>query len=240
MGIADIIIIVILLAFAFLGFKRGVFQSLVAVLGFIAIVCLAYWLKNYLGDFFVLNLPFTKYTFIPGGSMVLNVITYQVVAFIIVIIVLGIIYKVLLLITGIFEKLLRITIILGIPSKILGLIIGVLEGYIVVYLILFFIAQPFMRIDLLENSKYANIILKDTPVLSGFAEDTFTIINEIDATFKNNGNDNFDLKLTELILKRNITSVDVMQKLVDNKKIEVQGIQELLNNYQNKGDDIND
>ena len=231
LGIVDIIILAILVAFAYLGFKRGVFQSLVAIVGFIEVICLSFWLKNYLGDFFVLNLPFTKYTFIPGGSVVLNVITYQAIAFVIVLVVLGLVYKILLIVTGVFEKLLRITIILGIPSKILGLIVGVLEGYIVVYLILFFVAQPFMRIDLLENSKFANTILKDTPILSGVAEDTFTIIDEIDETFKNNGDDHFDLKLTNLILKRNITSPKIMQQLVNDKKIEVAGIQEIIDNY---------
>ena len=56
MGIVDLFIIAILAAFALLGFKRGVFQSLVAFIGFIVVICLSYWLKNYLGDFFVLNL----------------------------------------------------------------------------------------------------------------------------------------------------------------------------------------
>ena len=134
MNIVDIIILAILASFALLGFKRGVFQSLASFLGFIVVICLSYWLKNYLGDLLVLNLPFTEYTFIPGGSMVLNVVTYQSIAFIIMLIILGLAYKIILIFTGIFEKLLRITIILGIPSKILGLIVGVLEGFIVVYL----------------------------------------------------------------------------------------------------------
>ena len=238
MSIIDIVIIAILAAFALLGFKRGVFQSLVAVGGFIVIVCLSYWLKNYLGDFLVLNLPFSKYTFLPGGSIVLNVITYQMIAFIIVLVLLGLVYKIVLIVSGIFEKLLRITIVFGIPSKILGLIVGVLEGFIVVYLILFFVSQPFMRIDLLKNSSFAKTILKDTPIISNFANDTFEIINEIDETVKSNGEDHFDLKLTDLILKRNITSVDVMQKLVDDKKIEVEGIQEVINNYKGGNNNI--
>lgn len=233
MGIVDIIILAILASFALLGFKRGVFQSLVAFVGFIAVICIAYWLKNYLGDFFVLNLPFTKYSFVPGGSMVLNVITYQSIAFVIVLVILGIVYKILLVITGIFEKLLKITIILGIPSKLLGLVVGILEGYIIVYLLLFFVSQPYLQLGILDNSKYAKVILTDTPVLSGIAEDTLTIINEIDDTVKNGGEENFDLKLTNLILKRNIESVDVMQELVDTKKIEVEGIQEVLDNYKN-------
>ncbi len=231
MGIVDIIIIVILLAFALLGFKRGFFQSVVSFVGFLAVVALSYWLKNYLGDFLVLNLPFSNYTFVPGGSVVLNVITYQAIAFVIVLVVLGLAYKIILIATGIFEKLLKITIIPGIISKLLGLIFGVLEGFVIVYMILFFVSQPFMRIDLLESSDFAKSILKDTPILSGFAEDTFEIVDEIDKTFKNTDDTKFDIKLTELILKRKITSADVMQKLVDDKKIEVEGVQEIIDKY---------
>ena len=231
MDIVDILIMVVLVSFAIIGFRRGVFQSLAAFIGFIAVICVSYWLKNYLGDFFVMNLPFSNYTFIPGGSVVLNIITYQSLAFLIMLVILGVLYKILLITTGFFEKILRVTIILGIPSKILGLIVGALEGYIIVYLLLFFVSQPYLRFGILDNSKYAKVILTDTPVLSDVAKDTFTIINEIDETLKNNDEENFDLKLTNLILKRNITSANVMQKLVDNKKIEVDGIQEVIDIY---------
>jgi len=231
MGIVDIIILVIIVSFAIIGFKRGVFQSLVAVVGFLLVIYLAYLLKNYVGDFLVLNSPFTKYTFVPGGSYVLNVVTYESLAFIVMLVVLGIIYKILLIISGIFEKLLKITIILGIPSKILGLILGALEGFVIVYFILFALKQPFIRVNILEGSKYAEPILKDTPVLSNFAEDTFTIIGEIDETIKNDDGTNFDLQLTDLILKRNITSVDVMQKLIDKEKLKIDGLQEVVNKY---------
>ena len=231
MEIVDIIILAIILSFAIVGFKRGVFQSLVAVIGFFAVIYIAYVLKNFFGDFFVLNLPFTKYAFVPGGSIMLNVVAYESIAFIILLIVLGIIYKLLLITSGIFEKLLKVTIILGIPSKILGLIVGALEGFVIVYFGLFIITQPFIRVNLLENSKYAEKILKDTPVLSGIAENSLLIANEIDETIKSGTEENFDLKLTDLILKRKITSAEVMQKLVDKKKVDIEGIQEVIDNY---------
>jgi uncharacterized membrane protein required for colicin V production len=240
MNILDIIILVIIVAFAIIGFKRGVFQSLVAILGFIAVIYIAYLLKNYLGDFFVLNLPFSSYTFIPGGSMVFNVITYESIAFIVMLIVLGLVYKIALTISGIFEKLLKITIILGVPSKILGLILGAIEGYIIVYFALFFIVQPYIRINITENSKFAETILTKTPVLNKFAEDTFVIVNEIDETVKSGDTDNFDSKLTELILKRKITSADVMQKLIDTKKLSPKGIQEVIDNYKESNEETNE
>lgn len=231
MEIVDIVILIIILSFAIIGFKRGIFQSLVAIVGFFAVIYLAYCLKNFFGDFFVLSLPFTKYTFVPGGTMMLNVIAYESIAFVILLIVLGIIYKLLLIASGVFEKLLKITIILGIPSKILGLVIGALEGFVVVYFGLFTLTQPFIRINLFENSKYAEKILKDTPVLSGIAEDSLLIANEINDTIKSGTDENFDLKLTDLILKRKITSVDVIQKLIDKKKVDIIGLQEVVDKY---------
>lgn len=240
MGIVDIIILVIIVSFAIVGFKRGVFQSLVAIVGFLVVVYLAYLLKNYVGDFLVLNTPFTKYTFIPGGSYVLNVITYESIAFIVMLVILGIIYKILLVISGVFEKLLKITIILGIPSKILGLILGALEGFVIVYFALFALRQPFMRDNILEGSKYADVILKDTPVLSSFAEDTFVIIGEIEETIKTDDGSNFDLELADLVLKRNITSADVMQKLIDKKKLEIDGLQEIVDKYKSEENNSSD
>ncbi len=234
MEIIDIIILVVIVAFAILGFKRGVFQSLVTVVGFILVIYLAYLLKNVLGDMMVLYLPFNKYTFIPGGSYVLNVVVYESLGFCVALIVLGLIYKIMLVVSGVFEKLLKITIVLGIPSKILGLIIGALEGYIIVYFILFLVTQPFIRLDILNNSKYAETILTKTPALSSFAEDSLAVVSEIDETIKSGKNDEFDLKLTDLILKREVASVDVMQKLVDNKKLSVEGLQGVIDNYKNE------
>lgn len=238
MGIVDILIIVIILAFAIVGFKRGVIQSLVAIIGFLAVIYLAYLLKNFLGDFLVLNSPFTNYTFIPGGSYVLNIVTYETIAFIVMLVVLGLIYKIVLTISGIFEKLLKITIILGIPSKILGLVVGAVEGLVIVYFILFTLTQPFIRINLLDNSKYTEVILKKTPVLSNFAEDTFAIIDEINETVSTE--DDFDLKLADIVLKRKITSPDVMQKLIDKKKLSVEGIQEVVDKYKTDKEETNE
>ena len=234
MNIVDIIILVILGCFAFVGFHRGVFKSLVAFVGFILIVCLAYLFKDILGNIFVLNLPFINFSV--SGSVIWNIIMYQMIAFLIILIVLGLLYKFLLAVTGIVEKILKLTIILGIPSKILGLIVGVLEGYIVVYLLLFFIAQPYIKIDILDSSKYASTILNKTPILSNFSESTLSIINEVHDTIKNNEDADYDLKLTDLALKEKVVSPKIMQKLVDNKKIEIEGIQEVIDKYKTGGD----
>jgi hypothetical protein len=176
-------------------------------------------------------MPFTNYTIVPGGSYVLNVVTYEAIGFAVVLAVLSIVYKIVLIASGVLEKLLKITIILGIPSKILGLIVGAIEGLVVVYLSLFLLSQPFITLKILDNSKYADTILRKTPLLSNFAEGTLEVINEIDETIKTGESENFDLKLTDVVLKRKIASADLMQKLIDSKKLSVEGIQEIVDKY---------
>ena len=240
MSIVDIIVLVILITFAIIGFKRGVLQSLIACIGFIIVIYAAYLLKNYLGDIFVLNLPFIDFKIGYNTSVVMNVIMYQTIAFVIMVIIFGLVYKFLLALSGIIEKLLKITIILGIPSKILGLIVGLLEGYIIVYLALFFVAQPYIKMDILNESKYAQTILTKTPILSGFANNTLDIITEINDTITSDKDDNFDLKLSDLILKNKVVNPSVMKKLVDSKKIKVNGIEEVINKYENNEEGEND
>ena len=231
MKLYDIIIIVFLLFFALLGFKRGFFKSLVSFLGFIIVIVLSYNFKNIVGDFFVLNLPFIEFKEFLGGASTINIIMYQAIAFIIMSIIFGLVYKIIVTITGIFEKILKLTIVLGIPSKLLGLVVGFLEGYIILYLVLFFLVQPFINVDVYKESDYASRILENTPVLSSYAEKSLVVVNEIrDLTDKDN-NDNLDLQIADLILKNNVTSKEVMQKLVDDGKIKINGIDEILNKY---------
>lgn len=238
MEIVDLIIVIFLLFFAILGFKRGFFKSLVMFLGFIIVIVLSYMFKNYLGDFLVLNLPFISFGNFMGGAITLNIIMYQALAFIIVLAIFSLAYKIIVTITGIFEKILKFTIILGIPSKILGLIVGIIEGYVIIYLVLFFLTQPFINLDILENSKYTKTILNDTPVISSIAENSLKVFNEVREVIEKKDNPNIDLEISDLILKEKVTSTDVMQKLVDKGKLKIDGIQNVIDKY--KGDDSND
>ena len=231
MNIVDILIIVVLISFGIIGFNRGVFKSLVVFLGFIAVIVLSYMLKNIIGDFFVLNLPFFDFGKSFLGVSTLNIILYQTLAFVIMLIVFGLVYKFLVIATGIFEKVLKLTVILGIPSKILGMIFGLLEGYIVIYLSLFFLSQPFLKLDIINDSKYCSAILNKSPIISGYAENSLHLVEEVNNLSTIEDTNEKDLELSKLILKRKVTSSDVMQKLVDSGKIEIEGIEEVINEY---------
>ena len=231
MKIVDLIILIILLLFGVIGFKRGVFKALVMFGGFVLIVVLSYQLKNYLGDFLTLNLPFINFSQFIGNASSLNIVMYQAIAFIAVLLILSLLYRFIVTISGIFEKLLRITIILGIPSKILGFIVGALEGYIIVFFGLFFLVQPCFNLKIKEKSDYTEKILSNTPILSNVAGSGLEVVNEIINLSNKDNSENFDLDLADLILKEKVTTPDVMQKLVDKKKIEIEGIDEIIEKY---------
>lgn len=237
MKIYDIIIICFLILFGLIGFKRGFFKSFISCVGFILVIVLAYMFKNIVGDFFVLNLPFISFKNFLGGASTLNIILYQAIAFLLMLIILGIVYKIIIAITGIFEKILKMTIILGIPSKILGLIFGVLEGYVILYLIIFFLHQPFIKFDIYNESDYSKQILEKTPVISDFANQSLSIINEIKDLSEIKDNNELDLQIANLILKDKVVSKNVMQKLVDKGKITIAGIEEVLNKYDDEVQD---
>lgn len=231
MNIVDIVIIVVLIAFAIIGFNRGIFKSLIVFLGFIAVIFLAYMFKNYVGDFLVLNLPFIDFGKNFAGVSSINIVMYQALAFVIMLAIFGLIYRFLVTISGIFEKVLKLTVILGLPSKLLGMVFGFLEGVIIVYLSLFILSQPFLKFDAINDSKYSSIILKHTPIISNYAQRGLHLVQEIQELSKIEDANEKDLKICELILKENVTSPEVIRKLVYADKLKIEGIEEVINMY---------
>lgn len=236
MNIVDAIIILMILASGVAGFKRGVLKQTVSTVGFVIVVILAFYLKNPIAEFLSLHLPFFTFGGAFANTASFNIILYQLISFILVVIVLEAILSVFIKITGIIEKILKFTIILGIPSKILGFVVGIVEGFIITFLILFFLRQPGFNLKIFDDSKLTDKILNSTPVLSqvagGFV-DTFHDLYEL-------GNDYYEQKMDENTL--NLKSIDVMLehkiitpnyviKLVDANKIEITGIDNVINKY---------
>ena len=213
MNIIDVVIILIILCSGVVGFKRGVFKELVMTVGLLLVYIFSFKLKNPLANFLSLNLPFFKF----GGATALNIILYQAISFFIVFAILMIIFRVVLAVTGGFEKLLKFTIILGIPSKILGFIVGLIEGYIIMFIVLFFISQPFLKIDIVTESKFREPILNSSPILSNIAGETNRAISDIYKLSKdyydNQDVDNFNKQTIRILLDYEVVSNEYIDKL---------------------------
>ena len=224
MNIVDAIVILIILLGGVIGFKEGVIKRLTSVIGLVIVIILSFMFKNFISVLFYENLPFFNLWGIFKGIQVLNIIFYEVLAFIIVSSVLMIVYRILLMITGFVEKVLKATIILSIPSKILGFIVGLIENYIWVYLLLFILTLPMFNIKEIYDSKMAMFILKETPVLSHYTGKTVGIYQEIYDIIDNKGNkttEQVNEEALDVMLKYEIITVKSTDKLIEKNKIEI-------------------
>lgn len=236
MKIVDIVILIIILLGAVIGFKRGFTRSLVSALGFIVIAILAYFLKNPLSILLYENLPFFKFGGILKGVTVLNIALYELLAFVIVLAILGVALKILMVATSLFEKILKMTIILGIPSKIMGAVVGALEAFVIVFISLYALSLPIFNISIVNDSNWKDTILNKTPILSAFSKDTMQVIDEF-ASIKEKYKDNnknaeeFNKEVLDLFLKFDVVKVSSIDKLVEKEKLQINNIEEILMKY---------
>lgn len=223
MNLLDIVIIIFIICGALLGFKRGFTKELVEAAGFIFIVILAYLLKNPLSVLFYEHLPFLKIGILKGVE-VLNILIYEILAFIVILSILGILLRVLLLATSVFEKILNATVILSLPSKILGAIIGVLHHYVLAFIVLYILTLTCFDYEIVSESKYREKIVDNTPILSMFINDSVNVVNEF-KTLKQKYDDktisesDFNCSAIKLFLKYKLVDSDSISKLIERGKI---------------------
>lgn len=236
MNIVDLVIIIFILFGAVLGFKRGFTKALVSALGFIIIVVLAFILKNPISVFFYENLPFFPFGGVLKGVTVLNIALYEILAFVVALAILGIVLKVVSVATSIFEKALNATIILGIPSKLAGAVVGLLENYVIIFVVLYICTLPIINLNILNESKFKDKILNNTPVLSSFVGDSMKVVDEF-AEIKDKYNDTnssaeqFNKEVLDLFLKYDVVKVSSIDKLVEKDKLRINNIEEILKKY---------
>ena len=145
-------------------------------------------------------------------------------AFLIIASLLMLVYRVILGITGLIEKVLKATIILSIPSKIIGFIIGLFEYYIWIYIFLFILTLPVFNIKDIYESKLATYMINETPILSKYTGKTLTIYNDLYEIIDNREsktNEKVNEEAMKLMLEYEIITVESAQKLVDRNKVNV-------------------
>lgn len=235
MHIVDLIIIIFLLFGALIGFKRGTTRQLVSLVGTIAVIVLAFLLKNHLSILFYENLPFFNFFGAIKGVTVLNIALYEFIAFFIVLAGLTIILRVLMFATAIFEKVLAFTIILGIPSKIVGAFLGILESYLYVFVIIYILMMPVFNLNFISESDYAMTILNKTPIISKYLDSSIEVFEEFRELKEKyeviDDSNEFNKETLDLFLKYNIVTVESIEKLQARGKLDIDSMDSVLNNY---------
>lgn len=227
MNLVDIIIVLLLLLSAIVGFKRGILKELAMLLGIIIIYFISFSMKDYIGLILCKILPFFSFK----GLISLNIIMYQLIAFVIIASFLFTIYNIILKLTGILQKLVDLSIILTLPSKLLGLVAGFIEGYIIMFMILLVLQIPMGTSNMINNSKISSYIVNNTFLLSsslGKLDDCILDITNLTNESKKIDTNQANLEIIKLELKYNIISQDDLTKLIKTKKLDaIKGINSL-------------
>ena len=235
MNVFDIIIILLIILSGIAGFKEGVIKSLVKFVGTILVYFIAFMLKDDVGMVLCKIFPFFEF----DGLVTLNILIYQLIAFVLIASILFSIYNLVMKLTGVLQKLIDISIILTIPSKVLGFIVGLLEGYIIMFIVAVVLSIPLKDAEIFQEAKLTNKIINESPVLTeslGGIIDSLSNVFVITSKIENNGidkNNQINLDIMETFLKYDVISKEDALKLIETKKLDsVTGIKSLVENYE--------
>lgn len=241
MTIVDAIIILFLLLGAVLGFKKGAIRSLVGLVGTIAVVVIAYYLKNPVADLLYNFVPFFDFSGSWQGLVTLNILVYESIAYILVFIVLYSILSLILKLTGVIEKFLTMTIILGIPSKIIGAVLGFLEAVVFSFIVLFVLLQFNGSHTWIKESSVAMSIISKTPLIGSMANETYDAIMEIsnlqDKYANSTNKDAYNGEILSIMLSYHVITPETTKKLIDAEKLNFAGASTILKTFEEENND---
>ena len=241
MTIVDAIVILFLLLGAVLGFRKGAIRSLVGLVGTIAVVVIAYYLKNPVAELLYNFVPFFDFSGSWQGLATLNILLYEGIAYVLVFVILYGILSLILKLTGIIEKVLTMTIILGIPSKIIGAILGFLEAVVFSFIILFVLLQFSGSHTWIKESSVAMSILDKTPLIGTMVSDTYDAILEIsdlDEKYKDtNDLDAYNGEILSIMLKYHVITPESARKLIEDDKLNFAGADAIVNTFKEGNND---
>lgn len=221
--IAIIIVVFLVLEIAN-GYKKGFLESGIILVGSILIVIGSFILKNPLSVYLYTHLPFFKFDGLFKGVSALNIIVYEVIAFVIVFAVLFVIYKVVCLLTKIVDKLLSLIFFIGIPNKILGSILGFLQGIVILYFVIaiFKIGTNVMGYEM--QPSLADYVI-EVPILKQTFGPSLSSLDDITALAKDyehtNDKDEFNKKAIDILLKYDVITEENLDILIEKGKIKV-------------------
>lgn len=177
--VVEIVLLALLALGTYLGYRKGLLKSLVGFVGLVTIVIISYALKTPLAEFLIDLMPFFDF----GGDLAelsaLNILMYNIVAFIIIFVLLYCILNIILSLTGFIDTLLKYTVIWVIPSKIGGAVVGFLETWVFIFLAVFVMSQFSVTHNFVHDSFVGSLILDNTPVVGkvvrGYTQDVIKL-----------------------------------------------------------------
>lgn len=219
MGILDVIIILLILMFGVVGYKKGVIKESVSLIGTILVFIVSYMFKGIVGNELCKFLPFFSFSGKLEGMVSLNILLYQLVGFFLLFSLLLGVYHLVMFAGKILQKIIDVTLILTIPSKLSGLVVGLVKGYLIVLVGLLILVIPINNYNLFSYSYLKDLILYKTPIVSNYTKDITGSISEVSELVilidKNEISVNeANLKLLKSMLKYKVIDSHTMEQII--------------------------
>lgn len=237
-SIVDLIIILMIIMGAIVGFKNGAIKEGTKFIGLLVIIILSFILKDKLMVIMYENLPFFDFFGLIKGIDAINILFYQLISFLIIFSAFMFVLRVLLVVTGLIEWLLKLTIFLSIPSKFIGLVVGALEYYVYLFVVLYILNMPIFGLTLISESKFGTVMLENTPILSGLVGDTVEVYSDVWDIVKNReglNNKQVNTLVLATMLDNDLITIESAKKLVASNYIVIED-DSILENYEEKED----
>ena len=219
MSIVDVIIILMIIMGAIVGFKHGAIKEGTKFIGLFAIIIISFILKDRLMILMYENLPFFDFFGLIKGIDSINILFYQLVSFLIIFAALVFVLRVLLVLTGLVEWLLKLTVFLSFPSKLAGIMVGALEYYVYLFLILYVLNMPIFGLTLINESKLGTIMLENTPILSDFVGETINAYTDVWNVITNRGDlTDREVKIVKIIESKEFENMETIVDSFFSKK----------------------
>lgn len=220
-AIVNIVIILFLALATYDGYKKGLFESLFKFIGFILAVVIAFTLKNKLSILMYTYLPFFKFGGAFKGITALNILLYELLAFIVIFIVVMLIVNLVLKMTNLIEKVIKVIPLVGFVDRLCGAIVGFFQSVIILYLVVFtfkFCCNLFgfsMKESLAEN-------LLEIPILQekfGNSLSAFDDIVILKKNYESSDKQEFNNMAINVLLSRGVITRENLDVLIEKGKI---------------------
>ena len=219
--VVNLVIIIFLLLSIYDGYKKGLFESFFKFLGFILSCVVAFTFKNKLSIIMYTYLPFFKFGGAFKGITAINILLYELLAFIGIFIVCMIVVSLILKMTNIIEKLVKALPLIGFVDQLLGAIVGFVQSIVILYFIIFIFKFGCNLFGFYVQPSLADNIM-EIPVLKekcGSSLDAFDDIVLLKDDFDSSEKEEFNNKAIKILLDKKIITKENLDLLIKKNKI---------------------
>lgn len=220
MQILDIIIIVIAILGVYLGYQNGIVKVGSDFVALFISMLLAGLLKGPIASMLYPVLPFLSYGGVNKDLYTVNLIFYQVVIYMILVLFFLAIYQLIITKTKVKELITNTMVETYLVMKLVGAVIGAPLIILFIYNFLLFFNMPLLNLKEVRDSNYINAVLKKTPIIASVNKSLYNsekYFNDVISDKKMLANDKryLDNNILNYMIDEGFISAEKAQKLID-------------------------